>query len=305
MKNYISLLKVILSSGMTQKELSERLGVTFAALSRWLHSHAVPHPKRIHAIEKLHRQLIGFSAFDPVQIKALVSKAEKYKRTYIQKIISSSEDLLKELVLEHTYNSTTIEGNTMTKRETEAVIFANEVIPDKSVIEHLEMTNHAAVLKRILKGEYGVEISEDLIRFIHRDLMHSIREDAGQYSKYHRAIRGLDIALTHPDDISEEMRDLVQKWKKKKQTTIKEIADFHVSFELIHPFGDGNGRVGRLILLLQCLKANYLPLIIENEKKMDYYEVLEYAQKKSDGPFIAFLIRELDQTNRLFKKYRK
>lgn len=305
MKNYISHLNDLLKSGMTQKDLSERLGVTFAALSRWLNSHAVPHPKRIQVIEKLHRELIGFVAFDSVRIEDLVSSAGKYKRKQLKKLISSNEDLLNELVLEHTYNSTTIEGNTMTKRETEAVIFANQVIADKSVIEHLEMTNHAAVLKKILRGDYDTEITEDLIKLIHRDLMQGVRNDAGHYSKYHRAIRGLDIALTHPKDIPEEMKGLIRKWKKKSRTTIKDIADFHVSFELIHPFGDGNGRVGRLLMAVQCLEANYLPLIIENARKTDYYEVLEYAQKKSDGPFIIFLVEEFDRTVSIFKKYKK
>ena len=87
--------------------------------------------------------------------------------------------------------------------------------------------------------------------------------------------------------------------------TIRDIAGFHVNFELIHPFGDGNGRVGRLLMAVQCLTAGYLPLVIENEKKLEYYEVLEYAQRKSEGPFVAFLVHELERTDRLFRKCAK
>ena len=303
-KNYISQLRELLrSEKMTQKELSERLGVTFAALNRWLNGHAVPHPKRVSAIAKLHRTVVGYRAFTPEAIQKLIRDAARPKRKNIWKLVSTHQDLQNELVLEHTYNSTTIEGNTMTKQETEAVVFQGRVIPDHPMIEHLEMTNHAAVLKKILMGEYQKQVTEELIRLIHRDLMQGIREDAGHYSKHHRAIRGLDIALTHPQDIPEEMTGLIRNWKRRQNITIKDIADFHVSFELFHPFGDGNGRVGRLLMTLQCLEANYLPLVIENKRKFEYYEVLEYAQKKTDGPFIAFLVEELKRTDQLFRKY--
>ena len=303
-KNYISSLKELLQTGrMTQKELAERLGVTFAALNRWLNGRAAPHPKRVLAIEKLHRAVVGYPTFTPQAIQKLIHEASRYKRKNIWKLVLEHRDLQDELVLEHTYNSTTIEGNTMTKQETEAVIFKGQAIQDHSVIEHLEMTNHAAVLRRILMGEYQKQVTEELIRLLHRDLMQGIREDAGHYSKHHRAIRGLDIALTHPKDILEEMTGLIRKRARKPNMTIKDIADFHVSFELIHPFGDGNGRVGRLVMTLQCLEAGYLPLVIENKRKFEYYEVLEYAQKKADGPFVAFLVDELKRTNLLFRKY--
>ena len=302
-ENYIALLKDLLRSRMTQKALAERLGVTFAALNRWLHGHAVPHPGRLEAIRKLHREMIGYPAYTPAKISRLIREAGRFKRKQIWKTVSQNEKLQDELVLEHTYNSTTIEGNTMTKRETEAVIFKDKTISDKSLIEHLEMKNHAAVLRKILEGEYRGPMTEEFIRLIHRHLMQGIRKDAGHYSRHQRVIRGADIALTDAEDIAEEMAALMASWKKKRSVTLQAIADFHVRFELIHPFGDGNGRVGRLLMTAQCLETGYLPLIIENEKKLEYYEVLEYAQRKADGPFVAFLVNELERTGRLFRKY--
>ena len=70
-----------------------------------------------------------------------------------------------------------------------------------------------------------------------------------------------------------------------------------------HPFGDGNGRTGRLLMVLQCLEEGFPPVVIENARKADYYDVLEYAQKKSDGPFICFLADEMEKTARLMKRF--
>ena len=304
-KNYIQFINEILSRvPMTQKELADELGVTFAALNRWVNGHAAPHPKRIEAIKKLHRLKVGYPSITAYEIQGLIQKACRFRRKHIRKLFGRHQSLAEELVLEHTYNSTTIEGNTMTKREAEAVIFSKKVIRDRTLVEHLEMTNHASVFRHVLSGEYRGPVTEDLIKSIHRDLMNGIREDAGHYSKYQRVIRGLDIALTHPEDISEEMNSLVRAWNRKWDVTIKDIADFHSSFELIHPFGDGNGRVGRLVMTIQCLEAGYLPLVIENERKLEYYDVLEYAQRKADGPFIAFLADELGRTDKIFRKYK-
>jgi Fic family protein len=131
-----------------------------------------------------------------------------------------------------------------------------------------------------------------------------VHPDAGRYSNHPRVIRGADIALTHPADIPEEMGGLVQSWNAKPaHKSIKKIAGFHADFELIHPFGDGNGRVGRLLMVLQCLQEGYPPVIIENAEKIEYYEVLEYAQRKSEGPFVCFLAREMERTNRLIRKH--
>ena len=134
--------------------------------------------------------------------------------------------------------------------------------------------------------------------------MRGIRDDAGSYSKYQRAIRGVNITLTHPEDIPEEMDRLIKAWGRKPlKKTVKEIASFHVHFELIHPFGDGNGRVGRLLMTLQCLHADYAPVVIEDERKTEYYEVLEYAQRKSEGPFVCFLLDEMERTDKILKKW--
>ena len=117
-------------------------------------------------------------------------------------------------------------------------------------------------------------------------------------------IQGVPITLTHPKDIPEEMGRLIRDWKKGSiKRTVQEIAEFHVRFELIHPFGDGNGRAGRLLMAFQCLEADYPPAVIENARKADYYEVLEYAQRKSERPFVSFLVEEMERTRKILQRY--
>lgn len=302
--NYISLLKSILDKGgFSQEKLAAKLGVTFAALNRWLNGRAVPRTGKLEAIRKLHKEIVGYPAISEEHLREIVDTAEALKIRNLWAKIADHRALQDKLLIEHTFNSTSIEGTTFTKKETEIVIFEKGVVTDKTLTEHLEVTNHAAVLRGMLLKRNRELVTERGIKELHRNLMQGLREDAGLYSKYHRAIRGVEIALTHPKDIPEEMRSLVRNWHRTRRKTVKEIALFHIGFELIHPFGDGNGRVGRLLMILQCLMCNFPPVIVETARKAEYYEVLEYAQRKSENPFIAFLADEMQRTHRIISKY--
>ncbi len=303
-RNYISELKQILeTTSMSQVELAKNLNVTFAALNRWINGHSQPRQKNISNIEKLYIHLIKFPSIEDEEIKALLQKSKKIKRKNIRNIIYSKQDLQDEIILDHTYNSNAIEGSTFTKRDTEAVIFQQCLITEKSYREHLEVTNYSQILKDIFQKKYPNIASQQCVCEIHKRLMHGLRDDAGKYSGHRRVIRGLNIMLTHPKDIPEEMEKLFRKWKRNKNKSIKDIACFHSDFELIHPFGDGNGRLGRLIMAQQCLEPGYPPIIIENTRKSEYYDVLEYAQTKNEYPLIKFIILEMQKTDEILKKY--
>ena len=304
-RNYITQLDALRRAvGSSQAALAERLGVTKAALSRWLHGHARPQPRHRAAIERLHRQLVRYPAHDEAAAQRIVREVARFRRPGLWRWIASHEGVRHDLLLEHTYNSTTIEGTTFTKRETEAIIFARALFPEKPLVEHLEVTNHAAVLEEILEGGDNQPLSESLIKTLHRAVLQGISPAAGRYSRHHRAIRGVTLALTHPKDIPEEMASLVRGWRRHRRVTLRDIARFHAAFELIHPFGDGNGRVGRLLMAIQCLQQNLPPIVVENARKAEYYDVLEYAQRTSDGPFVAFLADELSRTAAILEKHR-
>lgn len=306
-KNYISHLKGLLgTTGWTQGELAKRLGVTHAALNRWLQGHAVPHARRQAAIATLYKALVGFPPLPAAERQRIMVKARALRRLHLWEIIGKNDALLEELLLEHTYNSNAIEGSTLTKKETEAVIFDKSRLPDKSLTEHLEAVNHAAVLREIFQRRYPGTITEELIRRFHRLLLQGIREDAGAYATTPRTIRGVELATTPPEEIPAMMRTLLAGWKSREPRGygLEEIATFHAAFERIHPFADGNGRVGRLVMLMQLLAAHYPPVVIEQARKAEYYEVLEHAQRASVEPFLGFLLEEMGRTTALLAKHR-
>ncbi len=119
--------------------------------------------------------------------------------------------------------------------------------------------------------------------------MAGIRSDAGEYSTKYRMIPGSeDITLTDPRDVPEELERWTSKYKEIK--TLKDIAEAHAHFELIHPFGDGNGRIGRLLMSIHAIQAGFIPPYIDNKNKALYYVVLKHAQVHGEGSYLSYFI---------------
>jgi Fic family protein len=160
----------------------------------------------------------------------------------------------------------------------------------------LEMNNLAVLTKQILANtrEKKIEfIESELIKKWHFALMQGIRDDAGEYSKNIRIIPDVQITMTAPEDIPEEIEYWVKKYRDVK--TIEEIAHAHEHFELIHPFGDGNGRIGRLIMAHQFIKNGLLPPLIDKHNKALYYATLEQAQTTGNVmPLVYFLSEAIE-----------
>ncbi|MFH1640521.1 MAG: Fic family protein, partial [Candidatus Omnitrophota bacterium] len=283
MDNYIEKIKQILDkTRWSQSKFAEEIGVTFATVNRWLKGHTRPHPTQLRQIDRVFKNTIGIAAVAEKDLRKMIGKVEaRRKQLPVIRGILQKDEVIDEFLLELTYNSDAIEGSTLSKKETEAIIFDKAAIKDKTLIEHLEAVNHASILKDIFSGKMNCPIDEQLIKTLHKNLMQGIREDAGEYAKHQRAIRGYDLILPHPDDIPEEMRLLIKKINSSRNHSIEHIAKMHADFEAIHPFGDGNGRVGRLIMIIQLLDCGFAPCIISVNDKAKYYECLEYAQKKS------------------------
>lgn len=289
--NYINKIREVLGkTGWSQARFALELGVTFATVNRWLNGHNQPHPSQLRQVERLYKNIIGITPLSKQEIGRIIQQVERKKRQYpdIKKILRDN-DTAEEFLLELTYNSDAIEGNTLTKKETQTIIFDNASIKDKSLIEHLEAVNHTVILKDIFSGKVGCPIDEGLIINTHKALMQGIRDDAGEYARHKRGIRGVDLILPSPGDIPEEMRIFLSKVNNFQRHPIEHIARMHADFEAIHPFGDGNGRIGRLIMIMQLIHCGFAPCIISVNEKANYYESLEYAQKKSETHFARFL----------------
>ena len=180
-------------------------------------------------------------------------------------------------------------------------IIQNSII-EKNISKQkiLEVNNLYFLTKKIINDSLSNKTFDiDTIKNWHYILMQGIRQDAGEFSKYKRIIPSVNIALTHPKDIEEELNIWLEKYKKIRN--IQDVASAHIDFELIHPFGDGNGRIGRLIMIYQLAILGYLPPLINNSNKNFYYESLDYASKSSNLPLEYFIIDSILKMQKIIK----
>ena len=186
------------------------------------------------------------------------------------------------LMVDLTYNSNHIEGNELTHDETR-YIFETQTIglgenSTRKVDDIIETVNHFGAIDSVIDS-VNYPLSEALIKELHRKLKTNTEESrrfhfaVGDYKKLPNEVGGMET--THPRLVPEEMKKLLYEYNKKKVHTFEEIVEFHVKFERIHPFQDGNGRVGRLIAFKECLKNNLVPFLILDDKKAFYYRGLK------------------------------
>lgn len=189
--------------------------------------------------------------------------------------------------IELTYNSNHMEGSRLTHEQTRYIFETNTIGVENEVLnvdDVIETANHFRCVD-LLIDKAKAALSEKLIKDLHF-ILKTGTSDArkewfavGAYKKLPNEVGGMDTALL--EEVSEQMRALLAKYNAKKSKTVKDILDFHVCFERIHPFQDGNGRVGRLIMFKECLKYNIVPFIIEDNLKMFYYRGLKEWDKEN------------------------
>lgn len=198
-----------------------------------------------------------------------------------QKDIKLNGGIYHKIQIELTYNSNHIEGSKLTHDqtryifETNTIGFENETL---NVDDVIETTNHFRCIDIII-DEANSTLSEKFIKQLHSVLKTGTsdsRKDwfsVGEYKKLPNEVGGSETAL--PEEVPFKMRELLKKYNSLSVKTFEDIVAFHVEFEKIHPFQDGNGRVGRLLLFKECLKNNIVPFIIEDDLKMFYYRGLK------------------------------
>lgn len=182
--------------------------------------------------------------------------------------------------IELTYNSNHIEGSRLTHDQTRHIYETNTIGVKDSVInvdDIVETANHFRCIDYII-DMVNYPISESMIKQLHSLLKAGTSDSrkawfaVGDYKKLENEVGG--IKTTKPKDVEKEMRNLLKKYNCKKSKSFEEIIEFHYMFERIHPFQDGNGRVGRLIMFKECLKNNIVPFIIDESLKEFYYRGL-------------------------------
>jgi len=272
-------------SGLTQQELAGRLGVTFAALNRWINGRAVPRPRAREKIDELYKEYSGEKQIPDTVIEAkqgIILKKQKDHANVIKEILDNP-DIRDQFYLSLTYNSNRIEGSTLSENETAAIMFQNAALPDKALVEQLEVKNHQAALRYLF--QYLTDdkpLDEELILKLHSILMNAIKPDAGNYRYHGVRIIGTDVPTANYLKVSELIKELVKDINKKSKDIFGQITDIHSRFEKIHPFSDGNGRIGRLLMHAMGLSKNLAPAVILQEKRRLYTTYLNKAQMKDD-----------------------
>ena len=209
------------------------------------------------------------------------------------------ERLNEEFLTEFTYNSNAIEGNTLTLRETDLVL-RGLTIDQKSLKEHLEVIGHKEAFEYVKElVRENIEISEKVIKDIHYLVLADKREDRGKYRQIPVRILGTAHEPVQPYLIAPRMEALLEQYKDSKEDFVTKLARFHIEFEGIHPFIDGNGRTGRLLVNLELMKMGYPPIDIKFTDRLKYYKAFDEYYLKDNisvmaAMFAAYLNERLD-----------
>ena len=183
--------------------------------------------------------------------------------------------------IDMTYNSNHMEGSRLTRDQTRYIFETNTIGVENEVLnvdDVIETVNHFRCIDMIIDHAKSA-LTEKFIKELHRTLKSGTsdsRKDwfaVGDYKKLPNEVGGMETVL--PEEVAEKMKALLREYNAKSEKNFDDILDFHVKFERIHPFQDGNGRVGRLIMFKECLKYHIVPFIIEEDFKLFYYRGLK------------------------------
>lgn len=198
-----------------------------------------------------------------------------------QKVSKYSGGIYHKTQIDLTYNSNHIEGSHLSHDQTRYIFETNTIGLESEVLnvdDVLETANHFRCIDMIIDHAKDV-LSEKFIKELHFVLKNGTSDSrkewfvVGDYKKIPNEVGGMNTTL--PEEVAQRMKELLKEYNDKKEKSFEDILDFHVRFERIHPFQDGNGRVGRLILFKECLKYNIVPFIIDDHLKMFYYRGLK------------------------------
>lgn len=296
---------------MTQNEIAEILEVSTATISKYESGLLEPN------IESLKRLAQTFN----ITIDELIKDEEKFDISKVnilktlreQKEIKLKGNLYSNTQITFAYNTNHIEGSTLTEDQTRYIYETNTLLAEKDSItdldDVLETVNHFKLVDYMLDIA-DEKLTEEIIKKFHKILKEGTsdsRKDwfvVGDYKKLANEVGGLKTS--YPKNVARDIKKLLEWYESLKEVTINEIIEFHAKFEKIHPFQDGNGRVGRIIAFKECLKFNIIPFIILDKDKLFYYRGLnQYQKNKEKGYLIDTCLNAQDQYCRMIEHFLK
>ena len=211
-----------------------------------------------------------------------------------------------EFTVEYTYNSNAIEGNTLTLRETDLVL-RGLTIDRKPLKDHMEAVGHKEAfdyVRELVKEK--APLTESIIKQIHYLVLADKKDDRGVYRRVPVRIMGAHHEPVQPYMIAPKMEQLLLDYTASEEHIVTKLARFHIEFEGIHPFIDGNGRTGRLLVNLELMKAGYPPIDIKFTDRVAYYDAFDKYHMKHDlsameSLFAWYIIARLDAYLKILK----
>jgi Fic family protein len=298
------------SKNITQAEIAELLGVKSATISKYESGSLEPNIESLKKIAELFEisidELLKEDDFDVLKINVLEVLRE-------QKNMKLKGNLYHNTQIIFSYNTNHIEGSKLTEDQTRYIYETNTLLGEKDSItdldDILETVNHFKLVDYMLEIA-DKKLTEKMMKEFHKILKEGTsdsRKDwfvVGDYKKLVNEVGGLKTSS--PKNVEKDIKKLLEWYNALKQVTINEIIEFHSKFEKIHPFQDGNGRVGRIIAFKECLKNNIVPFIILDKDKVFYYRGLnQYQTNKEKGYLIDTCLNAQDQYKNMIKYYLK
>ncbi|MFC1624748.1 Fic family protein, partial [Candidatus Omnitrophota bacterium] len=264
------LAKIIETTGITRSGLARRLEVSYKTVYRWLDKGNAPHPAQSRDIDQLFKE--------HVDLRDVVLQLHEKVGDPI-KILTRDKAMKERFLIEMTYHSNAIEGSRMTIKETEMACEGKKV-KGKELFEVLEAINHKNALIYLLDSIMpGFKIDQSYILKLHEIVMYNFNNNLpGKYRTSQVNLIDTNIQLPSWQDVPLRMGKFIKEIDDyKKKDAIEKIACDHYEFEAIHPFFDGNGRVGRLITITQLLSKGFAPAMIKIDDRHKYYTALSKA----------------------------
>lgn len=239
------------------------------------------------------------SIFTAEQIRKTEDMKVGYKKITHALTKNQLKDLFDRFTANFTYESNALEGNSLTLKDVSIVLFEKSAIKGKALREIYETVNSRNVVDLILKRKLKAA-EKDIIR-MHKMLVEKMNVETG-YKKIPNYLVGRTVETTPPENVEREMKNLISFYGKKRKTMhpLKLASLFHGKFEKIHPFDDGNGRVGRFLINIMLVNAGYPPLIIRKTQRVHYLKCLEDFDNGYTQNLERFLLEKYKDTYKKF-----
>ena len=300
------------SKNMTQNEIADILGVKSATVSKYESGTLEPNIESLKKLAEMFEVSVD-ELLNDEQDRFDISKINVLNILREQKKMKLKGNLYHNTQIIFAYNTNHIEGSKLTEDQTRYIYETNTLLAEKDSItdldDVLETSNHFKLVDYMLDIA-NKNLDEKMIKEFHKILKEGTsdsRKDwfaVGDYKKLPNEVGGLKT--TDPKYVERDMKKLLEWYEPLKKVTIYEIIEFHARFEKIHPFQDGNGRVGRIIAFKECLKNNIIPFIILDKDKLFYYRGLnQYQTNKEKGYLIDTCLNAQDQYTNIIKYFLK